>query len=97
MRVAGVTLPLATMQAQHMAVILEPYTGGDPWWGSPQLSISGFGTDPVPAYAVKQTVIVEVQADTASERGQWRHPTRYLRHRPELSVRDLSRLPGPAA
>jgi hypothetical protein len=78
-------------------MLLEPYTGGDPWWGSPRLSIRGFGSDPVPARAVDQIVVVEVQADTAFERGRWRHPTRYVRHRPELCVDDLTQLPGPAA
>ena len=41
MRLAGVTVPLTMMQAQQIAVILEPYTGGDPWWGSPGLSSAG--------------------------------------------------------
>ncbi len=58
MRVAGVTLPLTSMQAEEMKAIIEPYTGGDPWWASPRLSISGFGGDPVPACAVDQTVVV---------------------------------------
>jgi hypothetical protein len=97
MRVAGVTVPLATMQAQQIGAVLEPYTGSDPWRGSPRLSISGFGSDPVPARAVDQTIVVEVQADTAFDRGRWRHPTRYMRNRPELSVGDLAPLPESAA
>ena len=75
MRAAGVTVPLTTVQAREVAAVLKPYTGGDPWWDSPQLRISGFGGDPGPAYAVDQTLVVEVQADTAFERGRWRHPT----------------------
>jgi hypothetical protein len=56
-------------------------------------AVAGFGGDPVPAVADDQMVVVDVQADTAFDRGRWRHPTRYLRHRPDLRVRDLTRLP----
>jgi ATP-dependent DNA ligase len=90
MRMAGVTLPLSDSQARDMAAVLQAYTGVDPWWSSPDLAVGGFGGEPVPALAVEQTVVVEVAADTAFEWGRWRHPTRYLRYRPDLNVGRIS-------
>lgn len=89
MRAAGVTLPLSASEAQEMAAVLSPYTGCDAWWGSPHLTVSGFGANPVPAHPVDPTTVVEVYADTAFEWGRWRHPTRFLRLRPDVFAHDL--------
>ncbi|MFC5142015.1 hypothetical protein ACFPK1_27540 [Actinomycetospora rhizophila] len=35
-------------------------------------------------------LVVEIEADTAFEQGRWRHATRFLRVRRDLSVDDLA-------
>jgi len=46
---------------------------------------SAFGADPVAVTVMACSVVVELSTDTASELGRGRHPTRFLRCRPDLS------------
>src|SRR3712207_7181456 len=39
---------------------------------------------------VEPTVVVEVSADVALQAGRFRHPLRYLRHRPDLEPADVA-------
>jgi ATP-dependent DNA ligase len=83
------SVPLNEHQARDLAALLQPAAGAHPW---PELISGGrFGTpgEKVPLTRVKPVVVVEVSADTALHAGSFRHPVRYLRHRPDLHPTDV--------
>lgn len=85
LRVAGATHPLTTEESAELAAVLVR-TDDHPWpleLGTRQLG--HFSRAPVAITRVSPTVIVKVEADTASEYGRWRHLTRYRRLRLNLS------------
>jgi hypothetical protein len=45
-----------------------------------------------PLTKVEPLVVAEVTADAALQAGAWRHPLRYLRHRPDLQPADVDEL-----
>lgn len=80
--VAGATRPLTATESADVAALLVRADEGHPWpleLGTRQLG--RFSRAPVAITRVVPTVIVEVEADTAFEHGQWRHLTRYRRVR----------------
>lgn len=49
----------------------------------------GSGHNRVTLTKVQPTVIAEITADAARQHGVWRHPLRFLRTRPDVTVHDL--------
>ena len=88
--VAGGTSTLSDAQAAEVAAFLQPPTGPHPW---PTVIPAGRGGvwsgEPLEVTLVDPTLVVEVQADTAQQRGHWRHVLRYLRVRPDLTAAEL--------
>jgi hypothetical protein len=72
--------------------VLTPAGAGHPWpdeigpghWAKSRAA--------VPLTRVEPLVVAEVTADAALQAGVWRHPLRYLRHRPDLQPADVDEL-----
>jgi ATP-dependent DNA ligase len=91
LRVAGRTGRLPPAAWAQVARLLRPAPPGHPW--PPRLPASRFGQmpgDEIDYVQVAPELVVEIEADTAFEQGRWRHATRFLRVRHDLSVTDLA-------
>jgi ATP-dependent DNA ligase len=91
--IAGSTTPLTPTQQRLVAAHLRPPVGPHSWPSElPSGRLGHFGTARrrLPVRLVDPTLVVEVHADTAFEHGRWRHPTRFVRVRPELHPDDVS-------
>jgi ATP-dependent DNA ligase len=95
--VVGSTTPLSPAHRLEITGYLRSVTGSHPWppdvssragsWGSPSRR---------PVTRVEPTLVVEVETDSTYRYGKFRHLTRMLRLRPDLSARALS-APEPTA
>jgi len=91
LRVAGRTGPLAPSARAELARLLRPARAGHPW--PPRLPSSRFGQvpgDEIDYVQVVPELVVEVEVDTAFEQGRWRHATRFVRIRHDLSPGDVT-------
>lgn len=90
--IVGRTVPLTPRQSAELGAVLQPARGGHPWpdeitsyrWGGKDSRKSLTKVEPL--------VVVEVTADAALQAGQWRHPLRYVRHRPDLQPDNVDAL-----
>jgi ATP-dependent DNA ligase len=87
--IVGRSTPLSVAQARSLAPVLRAPTGPHPW--PDKIASGGFGggRDKVAITHVDPVVVVEVTADTALQAGRFRHPLRFVRHRPDLQPGDL--------
>lgn len=93
--VAGTTSPLTLTQARDLLDLVTPDDGSHPWPArvpSHRLGHLDGGPALVSVQRVQPLLVVEVTADTAFEHGRWRHPTRFVRVRPDLVPAQLPRL-----
>jgi ATP-dependent DNA ligase len=84
--VAGSTRALTRVQADQVVPLLSPPAQEHPWpdeIGSGRLGHWGGG--PQKVTLVAPDLVVEIAADAAIDRGRWRHLTRFVRARPDLS------------
>jgi ATP-dependent DNA ligase len=97
LRVAGRTTPLPRAARAEIAAMLTPAVGDHPW--PPVIPSSRFGhlaSTPIEYVQVAPTTVVELDVDVSFENHRWRHDARFVRLRPDLRPRDLSRtLPVP--
>jgi len=93
LRMVGRTVPLRSAQSLALADVLVPAGPGHPWPESIAANRFGPGRDRVTLTRVDPTVVAEVSVDAAQQGGVWRHPLRFVRHRPELHPADLPELP----
>ena len=102
LRYTGRSHPLTTGQAVDLASLLSPprlprrAAAAHPWPQPLPASWSGQldRPEPLPYVQVEPTVVAEVDADVAFERGRWRHRVRYARARSDMSVFDVPLLLG---
>ncbi|MFJ2087547.1 ATP-dependent DNA ligase [Micromonospora chokoriensis] len=102
LRYTGRTGPLNASHQRELAPLLSPLIlprlGAvvHPWPSPLPASWTGQWDRPQPLRyeQVQPTVVLDVQVDTAVERGRWRHQVRYARARPDLSVYDVPLLLG---
>lgn len=96
-RYVGRSHPLTPPQQRDLALVLtrspQRRRGGidHPW---PQPLPAGWSghfqkAEPLAYLQVEPVVVVEVDTDAAMDRHRWRHPVRYVRHRPDLSIFDV--------
>jgi hypothetical protein len=90
--VVGKSVPLSRSQAASPVTVLEPGPAQHPW--PDEVSSSRFGAtrDKVGLTKVKPGIVAEVRADSALQAGAWRHPPRFVRHRPDLTPADIPSL-----
>ncbi|MCW2769151.1 MAG: ATP-dependent ligase [Aeromicrobium sp.] len=88
--VAGTTSVLSTREQKEIAPHLHTADEAHPWpadlappgrWGA---------KDSTPVQRVDPTLVVEISADTSLHEGRWRHPTSYVRSRPDLSPQEIA-------
>lgn len=87
--IVGRTTALSSPHIHSLSDVLQPPATPHPW---PEIIGSGhFGGNGARAAIthVEPTVVAEVTADTALQAGKFRHPLRYLRHRPDLEPKDI--------
>ena len=95
LRYVGRTTPLTALQRRELAPLLrtlpEQSEARHPWPSPLPAAWSGrFGNVEALAYVqVPPELVVEVSEDIAYEYGRWRHPPRFVRVRPDLSVIDV--------
>ena len=93
LRLVGATTRLSAAQRADVAPVLQPPAGSHPWPTELPRGWSGsFIRDRV-AITLVEPFVVEVLADLAVDAHRWRHPVRFLRHRPDLQGTDLTPLP----
>ncbi|MBC9822853.1 ATP-dependent DNA ligase [Terrabacter sp. MAHUQ-38] len=88
--IVGKSVPLSPRQAASLAAVLTPAGLDHPW--PDEISSTRFGSsrDKVALTKVEPVVVAEVSADAALQAGAFRHPVRFIRHRPDLGPEDLA-------
>jgi ATP-dependent DNA ligase len=74
--------------AQRLAGRLTPAGPAHPWEGI-RFRASWGSRDPLDVALVEPNMVAEIDADTAQDRGVWRHPLRFARLRQDIAVEDV--------
>jgi ATP-dependent DNA ligase len=90
--IVGRTTPLSREQSAALAEVLAPSAGDHPWANVIGSGHFGGSRKKIPITHAQSNVVIEVTADTALQAGKFRHPLRFVRHRPDLSPSDLPNL-----
>lgn len=88
--IVGKSTPLSPSQARSLVAVLTPAGDDHPWPDEISSSRFGSGRTKVVLTKVEPVTVVEVLADSAMQAGAFRHPVRFVRHRPDLAAEDLS-------
>ena len=90
--IAGRSVPLSAEQSRSLATVLTPATGAHPWPDTIASSRFGNRNDRTTLTKVDPVIVVEVSVDTGMQGGVFRHPLRFLRHRPDMTADDIPHL-----
>lgn len=89
LRFAGTTSELTTRQRAEIVPLLAPADSVHAWLPD-GAEASRWGTNGkrmiVP---VQETLVVEISTDSTIQDGRWRHPTKFIRARPDLSASEV--------
>jgi ATP-dependent DNA ligase len=89
--IAGSTTPLTPAQRLEVAGYLCSFTGTHPWPPDVSSRVGSWGSASRRSVTrVEPTLVVEVEIDSTYQYGRFRHVTRMLRLRPDLSAQELS-------
>jgi ATP-dependent DNA ligase len=89
--VAGSTTPLSPAHRLEIAGYLQSITSTHPWPPDVSSRAGSWGSaSRRPVTRVEPTLVVEVETDSTYQYGRFRHVTRLLRLRPDLSAQDLA-------
>lgn len=88
LRAVGRTTPLTPDAARQLADHLTEAAPGHPWTGI-RFTATWGSREPLDPILVVPDQVVEISADTAVERGAWRHPLRFVRLRMDVTVADV--------
>jgi len=86
----GTTSDLTARQRDEIGPLLQP--AGDPdSWPADSPDIGRWGAnDRRATVAVEPVVVVEVSTDSTTQGQRWRHPTTFVRARPDLTIAELA-------
>jgi ATP-dependent DNA ligase len=92
---AGTTSELTAQQQSQIAPLLREADADHAWLPDGKETARWGASGKRPLRSVQETLVVEVSTDSTTQGGRWRHPTRFVRVRPDLSpaevqVRDRS-------
>ncbi|WP_179202116.1 ATP-dependent DNA ligase [Streptomyces caniscabiei] len=88
LRLIARTTPLPTAVRRDLGTQLRPAGAAHPWHGR-HFSAGWGNRGELEFHPVHPEVVVEFLADTAVDRGRYRHPVRFLRVREDLSIDQL--------
>ncbi len=88
LRFVGRTTSLASDAAVLLAEQLTPAGPGHPWTGV-RFTASWGSREVLHPVLVRPELVAEVSADTAVDRGRFRHPLRFRRVRPDVAASDV--------
>ncbi|MFJ8856312.1 ATP-dependent DNA ligase [Streptomyces sp. NPDC102437] len=88
LRAVGRTTPLKPDAARQVARHLSPAGPGHPWTGV-GFSAAWGSRDSLDPILVEPGQVAEISADTAIDRGAWRHPLRFVRLRTDVTAADV--------
>lgn len=88
--IVGKSTPLSPSQARSLAAALTAAGAEHPWPDEVSSSRFGSGRAKVRLTKVEPVTVAEVLADSAQQAGAYRHPVRFVRHRPDLAAEDLA-------
>jgi hypothetical protein len=89
--VAGTTGRLSRRQADEVRPLLGAADDEHPWPEDVGTARSGhWGRTPKKVTLVEPTAVVEIAADSAVEHGRWRHLTKFVRTRPDLTPDEVA-------
>lgn len=89
LRFAGTTSELTTQQRGEIGPLLEPADGDHPWLPDGAEATRWGASGKRPLVSVRETLVVEVSTDSTVQGGRWRHPTTFVRVRPDLSPAEV--------
>jgi ATP-dependent DNA ligase len=92
--ILGRSVTLTKAQARSLAAMLRPAAPDHPVARRAHLPVRR-GTDKVPLTKVEPVLVAEILADAAMEGAVYRHPVRFVRHRPDLTITDIAGPPEP--
>ena len=95
LRVVGRSTPIHPDTARLAAEQLTPAGEGHPWEGR-RFTASWGSRAPLDVTLVDPTTVAEIAADTAQDRGVWRHPVRVVRLRLDMTAADVPPFGGRA-
>ncbi|MBT2505851.1 ATP-dependent DNA ligase [Streptomyces sp. ISL-98] len=88
LRAVGRTTPLKPDAARQLADHLTEAGPGHPWTGV-RFTATWGSREPLDPTLVAPDQVAEISADTAIERGAWRHPLRFVRLRLDVTATDV--------
>jgi ATP-dependent DNA ligase len=91
---AGTTSDLTSAQRAEIAPLLDP--ADDPAaWPADAKDVGRWGAaDRRSTVAVVPTLVVEVSTDSTTQGSRWRHPTTFIRARPDLTIAEVATREG---
>ncbi|MFE7948194.1 ATP-dependent DNA ligase [Streptomyces sp. NPDC057426] len=93
LRAVGRTTPLKPDAARQLADHLTPAGPDHPWTGV-RFTATWGSREPLDPILVVPEMVAEVSADTAIDRGAWRHPLRFVRLRMDVTPTDVAPFGG---
>ncbi|MFF4531585.1 ATP-dependent DNA ligase [Streptomyces sp. NPDC001407] len=88
LRLIARSTPLRPAASAELGAVLRTAGPGHPWYG--RRFTAGWGSsEPLLFQVVVPELVAEFTADTAVDRGRYRHPVRYLRLRGDMTVEDV--------
>lgn len=94
LHVVGRTATLSAAARRLIGPLLSPAGDSHPWPQEiPGWRLGAFDHGRTAYTRVAPSLVVELETDYAFEHGRWRHPTRFIRLRPDLEPDDLLSIP----
>jgi ATP-dependent DNA ligase len=87
---AGTTSDLSAQQSASVAPLLQPADGLHAWLPDSSVPSRWGANEGRAIIPVQETLVVEVTTDSSVQEGRYRHPTRFMRVRPDLSPAEVT-------
>ncbi|WP_329013645.1 hypothetical protein [Streptomyces sp. NBC_00690] len=89
LRLIARSTPLSSSAVVELGAVLRP-AGAEHPWSQRRFAAAWGSREPLDLQVVVPELVAEFAANTALDRGRYRHPACYLRLRGDMTVQDLS-------
>lgn len=89
LRFAGTTSELTTRQCAELVPLLEPASAAHAWLPDGAEAARWGASGKRVIVPVQTSLVVEISIDSTIQDGRWRHPTKFIRARPDLSASEV--------